>query len=1448
TFVPAPDYNGPVPTATYTVSDGSLTDTADLNITVNAVNDAPIAVNDTNSTNEDTTLTVLVGSVDNLLHNDSDPDGDPLTITQFVVNSTTYAAGATAHLTEGDLTINANGSYTFVPAPDYNGPVPTATYTVSDGSLTDTADLNITVNAVNDAPILDLDADNSSGAIGADYITTFTESGSAVSIGDTDVSIIDVDSANMVSATITLTNAKTGDQLIVGTLPAGITVDGASTAYNIILTGSASKTDYDAAIKAITFYNPDTGLDTTNRNITVVVNDGTDNSNTATATILINSAVNDAPVLDLDADNSSGATGANFNTTFTGGAISIGDTDVLITDADSANMVGATIVLTNAQAGDVLDITGVTGVVASVDTTIPGQITVTLSGSASKAVYDAAIEAITFNTSSNPNTTSRIINVTVTDGTDVSNTATTTITINAVPIITDTNANVSEEGLPGAVSDTTGDPIDTTNSATVTGTMSIIDPSGVASVAVSGSAVHVTSGGVTVTWSGSFAGGVYTLTGMAGSTTVATLTLNTAGAYTFTLLQPLDHPIPNVEDILALGFSVTATDVYGNVSVGPDTLTINVEDDMPLAADPKTFIMDTQPDTAEGSLVVSFGADGGYVSQITIGGKTYTYNPQTDSINESGSSSLVLNSNFNSASDELTINTTQGETFVVDMHTGEYSYAALGVDTQVGPVVNVNQSSSLLGLVDAGALGLIGIGTNQVFTATDANNDIKQVVIEADALSVSLLGHYELAWSTAMATEFGLSVVYADDYNPPLDITETFSRLTITSLDGGPIDNERLNEFLATVYVNQIGIVLSVAPTLTITATDSLGNSATDSQSDLLGLSLLNPSTGPANIIEGTNSINVISGTADDDRIYGYGGNDTLSGGQGNDLLRGGANDDHIYGDDGNDILIGGKGNDTLTGGSGNDVFMWEKGDGGTAGSPATDIITDFNKQPVSGGGDIIYLSGLLIGELARGHTVGNLTNYLHFAVVGSDTVLYISTTGGFSGGYSSGAVDQQITFTGVNLVGSFTTDQEVIEQLLTNGNLITDQATTTSDQINGVTTFGAVITDNDGDTASTSVSFDASATSSNVAPIVQANTTALLGLVGLNVLDIINLDSQAFTAADADGNLRSVDVEFASTLNINLGDMTLTASSELAKELGLTFTVVNTGTLLAPTSKITITAIDGRNIDNEAINELLATVHVQSDVNLLGLVPGLDVSVLGTFSITATDSRGLTDSANVTTLANADVLNGLLGVGGNPNIIEGTSANDTLDSSASTSDMRIYGYEGNDTIYGGSGNDLIRGGAGNDTLNGGDGNDVLIDGNGADTFVGGAGDDTIVISDTSSFVSINGGTGVDALYLSGSGMTLNLAGISGTTMVSIEKIDLTGTGDNHLVVSYTDLLNLSESSDILYVTGNSGDTVTLTAETFIGSQTVGGITYDTYNIGGTSSPDIWVQQGVTVL
>ncbi|MEM9358715.1 MAG: cadherin-like domain-containing protein, partial [Pseudomonadota bacterium] len=142
TFTPAANYNGPVPTATYTISDGNGgTDTADLSFAnVTPVNDAPVAIHDGPvSVVENTPVT------GNVLGNDSDPDGDTLTVTQFTVAGIpgTFAAGSTATIPGvGTLVILANGDATFTPATNYTGPVPTATYTVSDGNGgIDTADI-----------------------------------------------------------------------------------------------------------------------------------------------------------------------------------------------------------------------------------------------------------------------------------------------------------------------------------------------------------------------------------------------------------------------------------------------------------------------------------------------------------------------------------------------------------------------------------------------------------------------------------------------------------------------------------------------------------------------------------------------------------------------------------------------------------------------------------------------------------------------------------------------------------------------------------------------------------------------------------------------------------------------------------------------------------------------------------------------------------------------------------------------------------------------------------------------------------------------------------------------------------------------------------------------------------------------------------------------------------
>ncbi|MES2547486.1 MAG: DUF4347 domain-containing protein, partial [Pseudomonadota bacterium] len=134
---------------------------------------------------------------------------------------------------------------------------------------------------------------------GKDFSTTYTENGAPVSISDTDNSVNDTDDTNMESAVITLTNPQTGDRLLVNGLltPSG-TVNGISytlSGNTVTLTGTATKANYAAAIRAIQFDSTSENPSTTPRTISVIVNDGTVNSNTAISTINV-VPVNDAPV------------------------------------------------------------------------------------------------------------------------------------------------------------------------------------------------------------------------------------------------------------------------------------------------------------------------------------------------------------------------------------------------------------------------------------------------------------------------------------------------------------------------------------------------------------------------------------------------------------------------------------------------------------------------------------------------------------------------------------------------------------------------------------------------------------------------------------------------------------------------------------------------------------------------------------------------------------------------------------------------------------------------------------------------------------------------------------------------------------------------------------------------------------------------------------------------
>ncbi len=213
-------------------NDGSLhgtTSEGGPNTTSNGVvfrvtlNTPPVARDDSYSTPEDTELTVGGPGV---LANDSDADAD------------TLAAVLMTGPTHGELKLTANGSFTYTPSPDYNGP-DSFTYEAEDGEDATVATVSITVTSVNDAPV-------------AQNGTWTTTAGTPVN----------------------------------GTLGAS-DVDGNQLTFALVTSGTKGTATITNPSTGAFVYTPNAGTSGTDT-FTFVANDGTINSNMATVAVTIN--------------------------------------------------------------------------------------------------------------------------------------------------------------------------------------------------------------------------------------------------------------------------------------------------------------------------------------------------------------------------------------------------------------------------------------------------------------------------------------------------------------------------------------------------------------------------------------------------------------------------------------------------------------------------------------------------------------------------------------------------------------------------------------------------------------------------------------------------------------------------------------------------------------------------------------------------------------------------------------------------------------------------------------------------------------------------------------------------------------------------------------------------------------------------------------------------------
>ncbi|MDF5076041.1 tandem-95 repeat protein [Vibrio parahaemolyticus] len=241
-FTPAENFNGEA-TITYIVTDGDLTDEAKVTVTVTPVNDSPVAVDDTTSIQEDTAVTIDV------LTNDTDVDGDKLSI-----------ESASVPKEQGTVEV-VDGKLVFTPVENFNGDAE-ITYIVTDGQLTDEAKVTVTVNPVNDAPTIKVDA-----------VESITE---------------DAVSTDTVVATLTVRDTDTPeDQLTVS-------LENNSNGYFVLVGDEVKLTQ--AGVDAV---NNDE-LNLKGLTISASVSDGVNPTASDSDSLIVN-RVNDAPTIKVDA-------------------------------------------------------------------------------------------------------------------------------------------------------------------------------------------------------------------------------------------------------------------------------------------------------------------------------------------------------------------------------------------------------------------------------------------------------------------------------------------------------------------------------------------------------------------------------------------------------------------------------------------------------------------------------------------------------------------------------------------------------------------------------------------------------------------------------------------------------------------------------------------------------------------------------------------------------------------------------------------------------------------------------------------------------------------------------------------------------------------------------------------------------------------------------------------
>ena len=622
------------------------------------------------------------------------------------------------------------------------------------------------------------------------------------------------------------------------------------------------------------------------------------------------------------------------------------------------------------------------------------------------------------------------------------------------------------------------------------------------------------------------------------------------------------------------------------------------------------------------------------------------------------------------------------------------------------------------------------------------NNDILEIRNSATVTAGTDLQHIynvgHIVFNNTQVAPEQLAPEQLVEQTLTLDLTDTIVDNLVDSLHSSTVAGESETLYItANDHSLIIPVYVADAAVLHITATDLTSRSNLNIHADDLyaGNDII-LTGGGADSIWGYDGNDSIDGGAGNDYIYGGDGNDTLhggagddfiDGGAGNDSINGGSGNDYIDGGSGNDTIWGGEGNDSILGGAGNDFIYGEAGDdtiyGGSGndyidGGSGNDTIWGGEGQDTIQGGDG---NDLLYGEAGHDSINGGSGNDYIDGGTGNDTIWGNDGNDTILGGDGN---DLLYGEAGDNSIHGGSGDDSI------DGGTGTDiiWGDDGADSINGGdgadTIYG-------GDGADTIYGGDGADTiyGGDGADSIFGGSGHdwIEGGSGINWIDGGTENDTILGGADADTILGDAGA-----------DSILGGSGHDWIDGG-----IGNDTIWGGDGHDTILGGDGNDfIYGEAGHD----------------------SILGGSSHDWIDGGIGND-----TIWGGDGQDTILGGDGN-DFIYGEAGADS-----------ILGGSGPDWIDGGTGNDSIWGGDGNDTILGGDGNDHLDGGAGADSIYGGAGADTISLG--------SGDNAIDTVYYTNA--------IEGSGSETIDQFNAAPAGSNGDILMFGGWFNVHANGQL---------------------------------------------------